>query len=111
MADDIEDSGDFDANAPRVPNELLENETFRNLIAARHLQFFGDANPPDDAMYTHRGMLAAEVTKQLKLAQLAALMGHAYAAPTRAVATPAVRAKGVNPLAAMAQRMADNPKA
>eukprot|EP00972_Heterocapsa_arctica_P091766 13532358-Heterocapsa_arctica.AAC.1 len=72
---------------------------------------FGSANPPDGAMYTHRGMLAAEATKQLKLAQFAALMGRTYVAPTRAVAAPSVKAKGVNPLAAMAQRMADNPKA
>eukprot|EP00972_Heterocapsa_arctica_P002350 340308-Heterocapsa_arctica.AAC.1 len=56
-------------------------------------------------------MLAAEATKQLKLAQLAALRGHAYVAPTRTVAVPAVKAKGINPLAAMAKRMADNPKA
>eukprot|EP00972_Heterocapsa_arctica_P026673 3926303-Heterocapsa_arctica.AAC.1 len=111
MADDIENSEGFDPNAPRLANELLENETFRNLVAARHLQFFGDANPPDSAMYTHRGMLASEATKQLKLAQLAALMGRTYVAPTRAVAAPSIKAQGLNPLAAMARRMADDPKA
>eukprot|EP00972_Heterocapsa_arctica_P064994 9594065-Heterocapsa_arctica.AAC.1 len=75
MADDIEDSAGFDPDAPRKDDELLENETFGNCIAARNFQFFGSANPTDADLYTQRGMLAAEATKQLKLAQSVTLMG------------------------------------
>eukprot|EP00972_Heterocapsa_arctica_P112387 16431474-Heterocapsa_arctica.AAC.1 len=89
MADDIENSVGFDPDAPRKDDELLENETFRNCIAAR-------------------GMLAAEATKQLKLAQSAALRGRTYEPPVAVIPN---KAKGINPLAALAREMAVNPKA
>eukprot|EP00972_Heterocapsa_arctica_P090660 13377761-Heterocapsa_arctica.AAC.1 len=62
-------------------------------------------------MYAHRGLLAAETTKQLKLAQLAALRGREFVAVAPVVEAPAVKAKGVNPLAAMVRSLVNDPKA
>eukprot|EP00972_Heterocapsa_arctica_P043522 6426089-Heterocapsa_arctica.AAC.1 len=69
MADDIESSEGFDAHAARLPDEMVENPLLRCCIDNRHIEFFGTANPTDEVMYAHRGMLAAEVTKQQKLAE------------------------------------------
>eukprot|EP00972_Heterocapsa_arctica_P020453 3016546-Heterocapsa_arctica.AAC.1 len=60
MADDIESSEGFDAHAERLPDEMAENPLYRYCIANRFTQFFGTANPTEQEMYTHRGMLAAE---------------------------------------------------
>eukprot|EP00972_Heterocapsa_arctica_P066563 9822030-Heterocapsa_arctica.AAC.1 len=75
MADDIEDTPGYDRNAPREPDKMLLVKEFRDVIAARHEQFFGSPNPTADEMYTCRGQLSSEVTHQLRLAQSAALRG------------------------------------
>eukprot|EP00972_Heterocapsa_arctica_P013065 1920740-Heterocapsa_arctica.AAC.1 len=48
MADDIEASAGFDPKALRTDNELLENETFKECVALRYLQFFNSRNPTDE---------------------------------------------------------------
>eukprot|EP00972_Heterocapsa_arctica_P044922 6629820-Heterocapsa_arctica.AAC.1 len=63
MADDIEATEGHDPHAPRLEDEMVDNELYRRCIENPHIEFFGSANPSDEVMYTKRGMLAAEVTK------------------------------------------------
>eukprot|EP00972_Heterocapsa_arctica_P064850 9571415-Heterocapsa_arctica.AAC.1 len=78
MADDIEATPGYNKRAAREPDEMLLKKELRDVIAGRHMQFFGTTNPTADEMYTCRGQMAAEVTKQLKLSQAAAHRGREH---------------------------------
>eukprot|EP00972_Heterocapsa_arctica_P038725 5707610-Heterocapsa_arctica.AAC.1 len=88
MADDIESSEGFDAYAARLPDKMAENPLYRRCVNNCFNQFFGSTNPTEADMYTHRGMLAAEVKKQQKLAEGSALLGLPYVAPKKVAAAP-----------------------
>eukprot|EP00972_Heterocapsa_arctica_P050893 7480382-Heterocapsa_arctica.AAC.1 len=83
MADDIEATAGYDKSARLDPDELQKRSEFRNAVAGRLLQFFGSVTPAAKDMYTLRGRLAAEVAREKKLAQAAALRGqeHCFSLP------------------------------
>eukprot|EP00972_Heterocapsa_arctica_P019567 2888079-Heterocapsa_arctica.AAC.1 len=57
---------------------MVYRAEFRDTIAGRLLQFFGTPVPTAEELYTRRGMMAAEVPKEMKLSQAAAHRGQAH---------------------------------
>eukprot|EP00972_Heterocapsa_arctica_P034114 5021392-Heterocapsa_arctica.AAC.1 len=78
MADDIEATAGYDKRARIDPDTLQTRPAFRNAVAGRLKQFFGSTSPAAADMYTLRGRLSAEVAREKKLAQSAALRGQTY---------------------------------
>eukprot|EP00972_Heterocapsa_arctica_P050680 7450890-Heterocapsa_arctica.AAC.1 len=73
------------------------------------MQLFGTPVPTAEEMYTARGLMAAEVTKESKLSQAAAHRGQEH---TQRLPTVAGKHAGfTNPLADMMKYMVSDPKA
>eukprot|EP00972_Heterocapsa_arctica_P046414 6849901-Heterocapsa_arctica.AAC.1 len=75
MANDIEAITVYDKSAKIEPDSLQSSASFRNAVAGRLQQFFGSTNPSATDMYTCRGRLSTEVTRETKLAQGAKARG------------------------------------
>eukprot|EP00972_Heterocapsa_arctica_P101537 14960677-Heterocapsa_arctica.AAC.1 len=75
MADDIEATTGYYRSAKIAPDTLQSSAPFRNAVAGRLQQFFGSTNPSAADMYTCRGRLSTEVSRETKLAQGAKARG------------------------------------